>query len=77
MAVQIIEEEVQQIEENIKAIENAEKILRKRGAQIKDQQDKLKEKHSVVLREITKVRAQIRNGEEDTKSIEDIMRYLY
>ena len=75
LAVQIIEEEVQQLEENIKAIENAEKILRKRGVQIKDQQDKLKAKHSVVLMEITKVRAQIRNGDEDTKSIKDIMRY--
>ena len=76
-AVQKIEEEVQRIEDNLKMIENEEKILRKRGIEIKVQQDKLKEKHSRVLMEITKVRAQIRDGDEDTKSIKDILRYSY
>jgi len=77
LAVQKIEEDVQQIEEKIIMIENEEKTLKKRGTEIKDQQDKLKEKHSCVLMEMTKVRAQIRDGDEDTKSIKDIIRYLY
>ena len=75
IAVKKIEDEIDDIKDKIKIITDDEKRLKESKRDIIEKQEKVKEGHSQVLMEITKVRAEIRDGEEDTKSIDEIRRY--
>ena len=66
--------EISEIENNIKKVTIEEKTLKDNSEKIIQKQLKLKECHSQVLMQITKVRAEIRDKDEDTKSIEDLKR---
>ena len=66
--------EISEIENNIKKVTIEEKTLKDNSEKIIEKQQKLKECHSQVLMQITKVRAEIRDKDEDTKSIEDLKR---
>ena len=63
------------MKDKMKIITDDEKRLKDQKQDIIEQQEKVKERHSQVLMEMTKVRAEIRDGEEDTKSTDDIRRY--
>ena len=69
-----VTEEVSDLQKAIDHISIDEKNLKDKDKELVNEQDKLKEIHKEVLREITKVRSEIREDTEDTKSLEDILR---
>ena len=74
LGVEKINSEVNEIENDIKSLAMKERELKNTKAEIINQQGKLKEDHSQVLMLITKVRAEIRDDSEDTKTIEEMIR---
>ena len=73
-ALERITEEVSKLQKEIDLISTDEKNLKNEDEKLVKEQDKLKEIHKKVLMNITKVRAEIREDIEDTKSLEDILR---
>ena len=69
-----VTEEVSKLQKEIDLISTDEKNLKNEDEKLVKEQDKLKEIHKKVLMNITKVRAEIREDIEDTKSLEDILR---
>ena len=69
-----IAEEVGDLQKAIDHISTVEKNLKNDDKELIDKQEKLKEIHKEVLMNITKVRAEIREDTEDTKSLEEIIR---
>ena len=69
-----VTEEVSKLQKEIDHISTDEKNLKNEDEELVKEQDKLKEIHKKVLMNITKVRAEIREDIEDTKSLEDILR---
>ena len=69
-----VTEEVSELQKAIDLISTDERNLKDKDKELVKEQDKLKEIHKKVLMDITKVRAEIREDTEDTKSLEDIVR---
>ena len=74
LGVEKINSEVNEIDNGIKLLGTDEKELKSTEQEIINKQAKLKEHHSQVLMQITKVRAEIRDEAEDTKTIEEMIR---
>ena len=69
-----ITEKVSDLQKAIDHISAIEKNLKNEDKDLINKQEKLKEIHKEVLMNITKVRAEIREDTEDTKSLEEIIR---
>ena len=69
-----VTEEVSELQKAIDLISTDERNLKDKNKELVKEQDKLKEIHKKVLMDITKVRAEIREDTEDTKSLEEIIR---
>ena len=69
-----ITEKVSDLQKAIDHISTVEKNLKNEDKDLINKQEKLKEIHKEVLMNITKVRAEIREDTEDTKSLEEIIR---
>ena len=65
---------VSNLQKAIDDISTDEKNLNNEDKELINKQEQLKEKHKKVLMNITKVRAEIREDTEDTKSLEEIIR---
>ena len=69
-----ITEKVSDLQKAIDHISTVEKNLKNEDKNLINKQEELKEIHKKVLMNITKVRAEIREDTEDTKSLEEIIR---
>ena len=69
-----ITEKVSDLQKAIDHISTIEKNLKNEDKDLINKQEQLKEIHKEVLMNITKVRAEIREDTEDTKSLEEIIR---
>ena len=69
-----ITEKVSDLQKAIDHISTVEKNLKNEDKDLINKQEQLKEIHKEVLMNITKVRAEIREDTEDTKSLEEIIR---
>ena len=69
-----ITEKVSDLQKAIDHISAIEKNLKNEDKDLINKQEQLKEIHKEVLMNITKVRAEIREDTEDTKSLEEIIR---
>ena len=74
-AIDNIEKEKNDINDKINIITVEEGRLKQQSKEIVDQQTKLKQTHSSLLMAMTKIRAQIREGDENKRSSEDLIRY--
>ena len=73
-AVQNTEKEVCEIRKKIDIITSQERDLKQKKKSITDQQHTKKQTHSQLLMKMTELRAQIREGHENEKSSEDLIR---
>ena len=69
-----ITEKVSDLQKAIDHISTVEKNLKNEDKDLINKQEQLKQIHKEVLMNITKVRAEIREDTEDTKSLEEIIR---
>ena len=72
-AIDNIENEKNDINDKISIITVEEGRLKQQSKEIVDQQTKLKQTHSSLLMAMTKIRAQIREGDENKRSSEDLI----
>ena len=73
-AIHNIEKEISDINDKYTTINNEERNLKQRSKEIIDKQLQLKQIHSNLLMEMTKIRAEIREGDENKKSTDDLIR---
>merc|ERR1712223_465201 len=72
-AIDIIEKEKNDINNMLTRITVEEGRLKQQRKEIVDRQTKLKETHSSLLMSMTKIKAQIREGDENKRSSEDLI----
>ena len=73
-AVQNTQKEVSEIRDMLDKTTRQERDMKQKKKSIIDQQTKLKQTHSNLLMEMTKLRSQIREGDESKKSSDDLVR---
>ena len=73
-AIHNIEKEISDINDKYTKINNEERNLKQQSKSIIDKQLQLKQIHSNLLREMTKIRAEIREGDENKKSTDDLIK---
>ena len=73
-AIHNIEKEISDINDKYTKINNEERNLKEQSKSIIDKQLQLKQVHSSLLMEMTKIRAEIREGDENKKSTDDLIK---
>ena len=73
-AIRNIEKEISDINDKYTKLNNEERNLKQQSKSIIDKQLQLKQIHSNLLMEMTKIRAEIREGDENKKSGDDLIR---
>ena len=73
-AIYNIENEVSGLQDKLNQINNEERDMKLQTKSINEEQTKFKHIHSNLLMDMTKLRAQIREGNESESSSEDLIR---